>query len=96
MKIRKAAVAAVVAGSALTVGATAAPALAATWHNTGQTFYWYSSCAAAGQAGVNSGWEAYDCKAARRRGPPTSCGACTDRAPAGVTPQRRVGARPSP
>ncbi|MFA1538421.1 hypothetical protein [Actinomadura monticuli] len=70
MKIRKAAVAIAVAGSALTVGATAAPAFAdttgpaltASWHNTGQTFYWYSSCAAAGQAGVNSGWQSYDCK----------------------------------
>ena len=62
MKIRKAAVAAVVAGSALAVGATATPALAAAWHNTGQTFYWYSSCKAAGEAGVKSGWQSYDCK----------------------------------
>ncbi|MEU8799360.1 hypothetical protein [Spirillospora sp. NPDC048819] len=62
MRIRKAALAAVVAGSALTVGATATPALAASWHNTGQTFYWYSSCAAAGKAGMSSGWQAYDCK----------------------------------
>ncbi|MEO3822658.1 hypothetical protein [Actinomadura sp. B10D3] len=62
MKIRKAAVAMAVAGSALTVGLTATPALAASWHNTGQTFYWYSSCAAAGKAGMQSGWQAYDCK----------------------------------
>lgn len=37
---------------------TAAPR----WHNTGQTFYWYDSCEAAGRAGVKSGWQTYDCK----------------------------------
>jgi hypothetical protein len=62
MKIRKAALALAITGSTLVVPAAATPALADSWHNTGQTFYWYSSCAAAGRAGVRSGWQSYDCK----------------------------------
>ncbi|KLL12020.1 hypothetical protein [Protofrankia coriariae] len=42
--------------------APAAEASAATWHNTGQSFYWFESCDAAGKAGVNTGrWESYFC-----------------------------------
>ncbi|MDN3356922.1 hypothetical protein [Actinomadura sp. DC4] len=34
----------------------------ASWHDTGQSFYWYASCEAAGKAGMASGWQAFDCK----------------------------------
>ncbi|MEV5824675.1 hypothetical protein AB0L25_03770 [Spirillospora sp. NPDC052242] len=62
MSLKKAAVVAALAGATLSAGAFVAPAHAASWHNTGQTFYWYASCKAAGEAGVRSGWQAYDCK----------------------------------
>ncbi|OLT31078.1 hypothetical protein BJF79_37545 [Actinomadura sp. CNU-125] len=62
MIFKKVAVVTALAGSALSVGAFTTPAHAASWHNTGQTFYWHSSCDAAGKAGMQSGWQAYDCK----------------------------------
>jgi len=62
MQTIKTAIATTLAASTLSIGALAAPAHAASWHDTGQSFYWYASCEAAGKAGMASGWQAYDCK----------------------------------
>jgi hypothetical protein len=52
------------ATAATATSASVAPAAIAqtTWHDTGQSFFLYTSCDAAGQAGVTSGWETFDCK----------------------------------
>lgn len=61
MKTKKAAILTALTALPLT-GVVATPAHAASWHDTGQSFYWYASCESAGKAGMASGWQAYDCK----------------------------------
>jgi uncharacterized membrane-anchored protein len=46
----------------LSVGLASPAAAAAQWHDTTQEFFWETSCRSAGQAGLASGWEDYDCK----------------------------------